>query len=306
MKQLIFLLLLSVFADNSFAQGCSDAGFCSLGALKGVNTHAAEKRRIDIGSNIGTGEEGTLTINPYLQYTQELGRHFSISGKVTATYANGFLGNNFGIGDFYGTVTYKTNDDNAASNFRILAGIKIPFNSSNQKNNAGSALPLDYQSSLGTYDAILGINYILHKHWEFNTGLQVPVIHNNKNTFFPYEYSDKRAESFAPTNFFKRKFDLLLRTGYYLNTGKGFTIKPGLLAIYHVGNDTYEDQFGKRASINGSKGLTLNGTITVGKQFNNKTSLEFIAATPFIVRDVRADGLTRSFVANVQYSIILD
>jgi hypothetical protein len=306
MKNFIFLLLLSAFTGKSFAQGCSDAGFCSLGALKGINTHAAEKRRIDIGSNIGTGEESTFTINPYLQYTQELGKHFSVSGKVTATYANGFLGNSFGIGDFYGIATYKANDDHATSNIRILAGVKIPFTSSNQKNNDGRALPLDYQSSLGTYDAILGFNYILHKHWEFNAGVQVPVIHNNKNTFFPQEYSDKRAESFAPTNYFKRKSDVLLRSGYYFTTGKGFTIKPGVLAIYHVGNDTYEDQFGKRASINGSKGLTLNGTIMVSKQFKNKTSLELIAATPFIVRDVRADGLTRSFVANVQYSISLD
>ncbi|PZR02444.1 MAG: hypothetical protein DI539_27695, partial [Flavobacterium psychrophilum] len=272
----------------------------------GISTHASEKRRIDIGSNTGTGEENTFTINPYLQYTQELSRHFSVSGKVTATYANGFLGNSFGIGDFYGIATYKANDDDATNNLRILAGIKIPFTSSNQKNNAGGALPLDYQSSLGTYDAILGINYILHRHWEFNAGVQVPVIQNNKNTFFPHEYSDKRAESFAPTNFFRRKSDVLLRSGYYFNTGKGFTIKPGVLAIYHVGNDTYEDQFGKRASINGSKGLTLNGTIMASKQFKNKTSLELIAATPFIVRDVRADGLTRSFVANVQYSISID
>lgn len=306
MKQLIFLFLLTVVAPNSRAQGCSDAGFCSLGPLKNVSLHEAEKRRIDIGSNAGTGEENTLTINPYLQYSQELGKHFSVSGKVTATYANGFLGNSFGIGDFFGTVTYKTNDNDAASNFRILAGIKIPFNSSNQKSNAGGALPLDYQSSLGTYDAILGINYIVHRHWEFNVGFQVPVIQNNKNTFFPHEYADKRAESFAPTNFFRRKSDLLLRTGYYFNAGKGFTVKPGLLAIYHTGEDTYEDRFGRRVSINGSKGLTLNGTVMVSKQFKNKTSLELIAATPFIVRDVRADGLTRSFVANVQYSIPLD
>lgn len=305
MKQGVLLIIGVLAVAVSIGQGCSDAGFCSLGALKGVHTRATEKHRIDIGANTGWGEENTFTFNPYLQYTRNLSNRFSVSGKVTATYASGFLGNRFGAGDFYGFATFKVNKDSSVHNWRALAGIKIPFTSSNQKNSRGGALPLDYQSSLGTYDVILGINYTVNKYLELSTGLQVPVIHNNRNTFFPEEYNDTRAQSFAPTNYFRRKSDILLRAGYYFNMGKNFVIKPGLLTIYHTGNDSYEDRFGKRAVINGSEGFTLNGTVTITKQFNNKTSLELIAATPFIVRDVRADGLTRSLAVNLQYSIAL-
>ncbi|SEW57239.1 hypothetical protein [Chitinophaga arvensicola] len=307
-KVLFFLALVIVLftaGGRLNAQGCSDAGFCSLGAPKEVSLSAKEKQRIDIGTNIGTGEENTFTINPYLQYSQPLGSRFSVLGKVTATYATGFLGSSFSPGDLYGVATYKASREHAASQLRFLAGIKIPFTAADQKGAGGLSLPLDYQSSLGTYDVILGINYTTGQHWELNTGFQTPVIQNNSNTFSPEQYDDNRAASFAPTSYFRRRPDLLLRAGYFFNIAKSVMIKPSLLAIYHTGRDTYKDALNGRIDIDGSSGLTLNGTLTVSKQFKNKSGLELIVATPFIVRQVRADGLTRSFVANIQYSFSL-
>jgi hypothetical protein len=186
---------------------------------------------------------------------------------------------------------------------RILAGVKIPFTSANSKNEHGKPLPLDYQSSIGTYDIITGVNYIIRNKLEFAAGLQVPVIQINKNTFFPEEYDDPRAREFAPTNNFRRKPDALLRAGYYIRLTSSVTIKPNLLGIYHLGKDTYENRFGSNTSIDGSAGLTLNGGIVVTKQLKNKDHLELIAATPFIARDIRADGLTRKAAFNLQYSI---
>lgn len=308
MNKYLFLLAFPAIiaaTGRSNAQGCSDAGFCSLMILKNVNPSAKKKQQISIGSNIGTGEEQTFTFNPYLQYSRSVSTRFSFQGKVTATYASGFLGSYFSPGDLYGLATYTANQSNT-DQLHLLAGVKIPFTRSGQKGNNGLSLPLDYQSSLGTYDVILGINYMAHQHWEFNTGIQIPVIQLNSNTFFPDEYNNKRAESFAPANYFRRKPDLLLRTGYMFSAGKSVTIKPGLLAIYHLGNDTYKDRLNNRVSIDGSKGLTLNGTVTISGQFKNKSVLELIAATPFIVREIRADGLTRSFVANIQYSFLLN
>lgn len=298
MKQLILIAFVLQVANQAMAQGCSDAGFCSLGALKETNIMEEGKRRLDLGTNTGIGEQHTFTINPYIQYHTTINKHLSLLGKITATYAHGFLGSKFQVGDFYGLATYTFNEG-----LRLLTGIKIPFTTANATTAEGRGLPLDYQSSLGTYDVVLGFSYIYKRHWEWNAALQAPVIQVNKNTFPPDDYTDSRVQHFAPTNLFRRRSDVLLRAGYYLSLGKSITVKPNLLAIYHIGEDTYQTPSGIRTAIDGSRGFTLNGALSFVKQFGNSTRLELIAATPFITRKVRADGLTRSAVLNVQYSL---
>lgn len=301
MKKVTCITVFMLLAAHSFSQGCSDAGFCSLGILKNQQAQGQYKNSFSIGLNYGNGEQQTSSINPYLEYARKLNNRFSVQAKVTAVYASGFLGSKFNLGDAFGFVTYSMPSKNKQHGFTLLAGIKVPFTSSNDKNSNGKPLPLDYQSSLATLDAIAGVNFIANKKWELNAGVQIPVINSNKNSFFPDEYNDARIAKFVATNKFERKSDLLLRLGHYFSLPKGISIKPNLLAIYHMGNDTYEDRFGKRQSISNSQGLTLNGGIVTTKSFNQKNELELVAATPLIFRDVRPDGLTRKAVINLQY-----
>ncbi|QTE39805.1 hypothetical protein J3L18_12380 [Mucilaginibacter gossypii] len=307
MKTIYLFAIAMVIALNGFAQGCSDAGFCSLGVLKNniedtVGT-LPKKNAIDFGINYGLGEQNTSTINTYVQYQVNLNNHFSFQSKLTATYATGFLGHAFNIGDVYGTLNY-TPRLNSANSLNFIGGIKIPVSTGNDKNNEGKPLPLDYQASIGTYDAIAGVNYIVNRTWEFDAAVQLPVIQINKSTYFPDEYNDPRALEFAPTNNFRRKSDLLGRIGYYIHLPQSsLTLKPSLSAVYHIGDDTYENKFGYKTSIDGSQGLTLNGSIVATKTFKNANRFEIVVGTPFIVRKIRPDGLTRSGVINFQYTI---
>jgi hypothetical protein len=303
MKKVVTILSLLFIAQQAAAQGCSDAGFCSLSVLKNQQVQNKYKNSFSVGANYGSGEEQTNSINPYIEYARKLSNSFSIQTKITATYASGFLGSKFNVGDVFGFVTYTMPLKNKNNSFTWLGGIKIPLTVSNDKNSSGKPLPLDYQSSLGTFDVIAGFNFIAHKKWELNAGVQIPVINSNKNTFFPDEYADARISKFVATNNFERKTDLLLRLGYYINLPKSFYIKPNLLAIYHTADDTYENRFGKRKAIDYSNGLTVNGGVVITKNINDKNQLELVAATPFIVRDVRPDGLTRKAVINLQYKI---
>jgi len=285
------------------SQGCSDAGFCSLGALKNVPGGSQPKRMLDIGFNFGYGEQKTLTYNPYIQYGIVMNERLSIQGKLTSTYASGFLGGKFNLGDVYGVLTYTpTNYPN--SSLRFIGGIKIPLTTANDKNAAGLALPLDYQSSIGTYDVIGGVNYIYSGHLEVDAALQVPVIQNNKSSFFPDNFPpDSRINNFPPTNQFRRQPDVLFRLGYYINLPASITLKPNLLAIYHTGNDNYLNRAGARVALINSQGVTLNQGINVTKRFGNNNRLELIAAMPVKGRQLRPDGLTRKWVLNLQYSI---
>lgn len=301
MKYLFTLMLSALAITRGFSQGCSDAGFCSLGVLKNY-TESPARHTLSIGSSYGLGEGSTSTINPYLEYGVKSGEHFSYSAKITATYATGFLGSVFDAGDIYGNVTYSS--PTATGNvFNFIGGVKIPLTTSNDKNSAGKPLSLDYQSSIGTYDVIGGVNYVVHQKWEFDAGVQLPFYQHNKSTFFPADYTDPRTVKFAPTNNFRRNSDVLGRIGYYIRLNNSFMLKPNVLGVYHLGTDTYEDRLGARQDISGSKGITINGALTAVKTFKNKSSLEVIAATPFAVRKIRPDGLTRDLVINVQYSI---
>jgi hypothetical protein len=302
-KNSCLFIVLTAISFNAFSQGCSDAGFCSLGALKNVSIGNQPKQMLDFGFNFGYGEQKTLTYNPYLQYGVMLNDKWFIQGKLTSTYAKGFLGDKFDLGDIYGVATYKPTTD-ANNIIHLLGGIKIPLTTSNDKNANGLPLPLDYQSSIGTYDVIGGINYVFHKHIEADLALQLPIIQNNKSTFSPALYpADNRTDHFAPTTNFERKPDVLFRLGVYINLPAAITLKPNLLAIYHLGQDTYQNTAGSRDQLIGTKGLTINEGITLTKQFKNNNRLELLTAMPIKGRQVRADGLTRKWVLNVQYTI---
>jgi hypothetical protein len=66
----------------------------------------------------------------------------------------------------------------------------------------------------------------------------------------------------------------------------------GVLPIYHLTDDII---FGNQ-KVTGSSGLTLNLNAKAYKQLKNNTVLSLALGAPIIDRDVRPDGLTRSFV----------
>ena len=277
------------------AQGCSDAGICSIN--HGFQVDEKElKNIIEIATIFGAGESDVKYFSPYISYTKRFNDRYSFTSKVTFSTANGSFGTRSQFGDAYliGNYTFKEKNNKQWS---TLVGWKFPFNSSNLKIN-GYSLPMDYQSSLGTIDLFLGTN-LQYKNWDFNGAIQIPIINLNKNSYFK-EFG--RTDNFSSTNLFERKPDALLRATYSIKTPNNkFTFKPNVLFIYHLGEDGFESVFGVRESIIGSDGLTINGNLISAYKINKQSSLELSLATPFVIRDVRPDGLTRSFVAGILY-----
>ena len=292
----MLIIAIGIFS-NSFAQGCSDAGICSIG--NGFQTTDKElKNGIEIGSIFGAGEADVTYISPYITYTRTINERFSLSSKITYSVASGSFGKRGAFGDAYliGNYNWKPKTNKQWSS---LVGFKIPFTSSNLKINEFS-LPLDYQSSLGTFDLIAGLN-LNYKKWDFNIAVQIPVFNNNKNSYFR-EFSN--TDDFPSTNLFERKSDALFRTTYTFQTAtKKFTFKPNVLFIYHLGEDSFENAFGDRETIKNSDGLTINGNIIGSYAINTKNTIELSLAAPFVVREVRPDGLTRKFTAGIIYKV---
>ncbi|OXA72310.1 hypothetical protein B0A56_13760 [Flavobacterium columnare NBRC 100251 = ATCC 23463] len=294
-KLKIALLLLSgIVSQPLAAQGCSDAGFCSVGnPFKTVNKDI--KNYIEVNAGYGLGEKNTGIISSHIAYTRLFTDRLAMNVKVTGLSANGNLGTKTNVGDLFITANYKLNDSDKLK-WSGLLGLKIPFTKGNDKINTIS-LPMPYQSSLGTYDIIGGLEVGLKK-WDFNLATQIPLS-DNKNSYLSNLSSN---QGFVSSNLLHRKPDVLFRSTYkILLANEQLTLKPNLLFIYHLGNDSYIDQLNQKIEIANSNGLTLNGNIIANYKLGANSSIETSLAAPFIIRKVRPDGLTRALTFGVTF-----
>lgn len=279
----------------AYSQGCSDAGICTInkGFQQGEITF---KNDLEISAIYSLGEADLVYVSPYVSYTKRFNERYSFTAKVTFSTATGSFGTRSQFGDAFLVGNYVFKEKNNRQ-WSALLGFKFPFTASNLKIN-GYSLPLDYQSSLGTIDVFVGTNY-RYKKWNFDLALQLPVINLNKNSYFS-EYAG--SDDFPSTNLFQRQPDALIRTTYMIQTlNKRISFKPNLLFIYHLGEDSFENIFGQREHIKGSDGLTINGNLLTSYKLTGQSRIELSLAAPFVVRTIRPDGLTRSFVAGLQY-----
>lgn len=287
----IFILFVLLLSNAGFSQGCSDAGFCTSDNIKHGTASDSFKNTVKLGANYGQADFDVAVYGMYLEYKYQLSEKVNVGMRMN--YINQFRDNSSSsaLSDGFIITDYKINATMGAN-----IGLKIPFSDGNLKNN-GVALPMDFQPSLGTYDVVLGFSK-KHKNFLFAVGYQQPL-NKNKNTFF----KPLNSAEFFTTNQFKRAPDVLARVGYSYKLNEKWNISPSLLPIYHLGNDTFEDVIQQEIQIEGSKGLTLNGNLLIQYQLNPKNAFEFSVGSPFVVRENRPDGLTRSIVLNLEYKI---
>lgn len=295
-KAILISVFLVLTITRLYSQGCSDAGICSITSAHPIDSAELKKNSLEVGYIFGKGLEDLVYNNGFIGYTRDFKNNWVLGTKITYNQASGSFGTLGRLGDIFFVMNYKK-ELNKHSFFKPSFGLKIPLSQSNTKINQ-IALPLDYQSSLGTFDALVAIEYG-YKKWSVDAALQLPFWQLNRNSYFD-EYA--ASNDFPSTNLFKRKPDILLRSTYTFNTktNKWF-FKPNLMAIYHVGNDTYEDIFRKRQEIKKSQGITLNASLSTDYYINNKNCLKLTIAAPLLVRAIRPDGLTRAVIASIAY-----
>jgi hypothetical protein len=308
LNALCFCALIIISRPFLQAQGCSDAGFCTLSQFmphtaqsdstiqnNAQNTTViTQQNQFKIGLAYGQADKQISTIATYIAYNKQWDK-LSIELKLSAIAQNGNDIKTFGISDLFVNASYPI-----YKQLNVSIGTKIPFSKADKQQN-GLFLPMDYQASLGTFDLIAGISYTIKK-WQFALALQQPLTQNN-NQFNPTLYPNSSALStFENTQQFYRSGDMLLRIAYPFQL-KQWTITPSILPIYHLKNDQYTNIAGNKMDIEGSKGITLNTNLYITYNINAKNALQLSIAAPAIVRKNRPDGLTRSLVANIEYRI---
>lgn len=293
-----------------FAQGCSDAGFCTMGAMK-PDQPFNKKVQLRLRAMEVSFYRGTTTTTPIV-YVANVDASFSLSNKTSfqvklpyQTVQSGNFGTTGGLGDISLCVT-RNLFTSEKYDINISLGGKIPSNDSNKKAESKFdelSLPMYYQTSLGTFDAISGISVITPK-WLFATGIQVPLNRNNNqfewDDWFEVYPDDNYVQTYSQSNQLKRGIDVMLRAERNFRFSQ-FNFSAGLLPIYRITNDEITLN-GVRVKPSGAKGLALSGIVTAGYNLNVRSSMRLLVGHKIVQRDRNPDGLTRELVTTFSYN----
>ncbi|MFY0601505.1 MAG: hypothetical protein JXR03_17655 [Cyclobacteriaceae bacterium] len=313
------LLLITCLEGGVLAQGCSDAGFCTMGAMKPDQTYS-RKINFKLRSVEFNYYKGKTTLSPVVSvYTADISIGIndktSFQVKLPYQHVKGNFGSNQGMGDVSFSVS-RSIGKLKGYNVGVTLGGKIPSGYGSDKAGGKQVefgpdgthpgdLPMYYQVSLGTYDLVAGAS-IINEKWLFATGIQIPIIHKNRNDFrwgkWPnYPGGQAYVNEYWLANDLKRGTDIMLRAERnfrFLN----YNFSLGVLPIYRITKDErYDFANDKRIKAPNTTGLAFSALASAGYKFNVNNSVKFIYGYKFVDRKNNPDGLTRDSVISLSY-----
>ncbi len=310
MKALYLLTITLGCSLSALSQGCSDAGFCTMGAMKPDQPYN-KKIALKLRSMEFSFYRGTTTLTPVI-YVATADLNFTLNSKnafqVKLPYQaiEGRLANTNSIGDISLCFTRSIYSSDAFD-LNLSLGSKIPTNKSDKSTN-GLPLPMYYQTSLGTYDVIAGLSLINRK-WLFATGIQIPLNQNN-NQFIWSAWAGTDEEPYVnqynQAKDLRRGIDVMLRVERNFRFSK-VNFSAGLLPIYRIQRDEFTksgqtaNSIQERVSPKEGKGLALSAIATVGYNFNVQSGIKLLVGHKLRQRDINPDGLSRVFVFSFTY-----
>ncbi len=304
-RNIVYTLFFLAACHAAYSQGCSDAGFCTMGAMK-PDQPFNKKIELKLRSMEVSFYRGTTTLTPVVyvataDMTFSLNYKTSFQIKLPYQAVTGRLANTSSLGDISLCLT-RNLYSSQKTDINLSVGTKIPSNHSDKTEN-GRPLPMYYQTSLGTYDFITGISLITRQ-WLFATGIQIPL-NQNENKFLWGAWTDSGEDpeyikKYSKAKELKRGTDVMVRVERNFRLSR-FNFSLGLLPIYRVTNDEITNPQGKREKPDGAKGLAMSGIVTAGYSFNVHSGIKLLGGHKIVQRDNNPDGLTRELVTTVSY-----
>lgn len=306
MKIIVMFCLSVVFSTiDLIAQGCSDAGICSVAGAHYPNETKEDSihderyhLRAGITMSGASGEQRVFAgqINPELEW--RITPSFSLQARASYIYTSGNLTTVSGAGDFITGIHYFKQRGNGDGLIFSLA-TKIPSGNADLAEN-GRPLPMPYQMSLGTLDLIGGVTYST-KSWRFSAGYQHILKNNNENGFLRKRWEgNEDAQEYFESKGLIRGNDVSLKVErvFVLKKAK---LSTGLMSIYRISKDEFINDENLRTAIKNSDGLTINIALAMNYPISKRSGLMTVLGVPVFVREIRPDGTTRSAVLNIMY-----
>lgn len=300
----LFLLLLTISHVNG--QGCSDAGFCTMGAMRPSQPY--EKNLKIVLKSVELSQYVGVTRFEDVIYATTVDLNVGITSKDAAQFkipymvAEGPLGNSNGLGDISMSYT-RTILNERDYQVNLTGGFKIPLGNSNESFE-GKPLPMYYQQSLGTFDLVFGASFLTDK-WLIATGYQ-HSLNSNENQFFWKPWIDEgfdreSIEKYPLSIDLNRGKDVMLRVERSIKKSN-WGLSVGLLGIYRLSKDLITSPFSEeRTRVDGSDGLALTAILGLKYNFNTKSGVKLIFGQRLIKRKFNPDGLSREQVLEIGY-----
>lgn len=298
------------------AQGCSDAGFCTMGAMKPDQKFTSKSnvqlRSIEVGQYIGLTRFADVILAYNVDFNVALNPKTTLQFKIPYQIVDGPLARTNGLGDISLSLTRNlVTKSNYQVNFTL--GGKIPTGNPTKLDDQGRPLPMYYQSTLGTFDVVLGLSFITRK-WLIATGYQQalnqidnqfvwgayePV--NGMNSDISQEFFENVVREYPVSRNLYRGKDVMLRVERNFRFSK-FNVNLGMLYIYRLDRDRIERGDLELISDQ-SNGLAWTGLAGFGYRVSPKSSIKVMNGFRIIKRHFNPDGLSREFVNTVSYQL---
>lgn len=306
LKYLIGLIALFSSCYSLFSQGCSDAGFCTMGAMRPGQAYSSNVKivlkSIELSQYVGLTRFDDRVYATTLDFNVGITDKDAVQFKLPYMSTEGPLGNSSGVGDVSLSYT-RTLIKNPEYQLNLTFGAKIPLGRSD-KTFENKPLPMYYQQNLGTYDLVIGVSFLSDK-WLIATGYQQPL-NSNENEFFwaPWvqEGKDlKEVEQYPTSIALDRGNDLMFRLERSMRKSN-WAVSLGLLSIYRLNLDERTNpKTKKRELVDDSDGLALTALLGLKYQFNINSGIKATFGQRLIKREFNPDGLSREQVIEVGY-----
>lgn len=294
-----------------YGQGCSDAGFCTMGAMKPDQQYDRNLpitlRSINFTFYEGQSNTSAVIRSGILDLGFVTKKDITLQVKIPYMFVKGNFGSNQGLGDISLSLTKSITQ---TQNFELLGtiGAKIPTGRANDiQQDEGVVLPMYYQTTLGTYDFVMGAS-LINRDWLFSAGYQQPIVHQNENTFSAdpqewawYEGGIDYVREHDEAIDLKRGADIMLRVERNWRLSR-LNFNVGLLPIYRITKDQGKNENGEYQQLEGTTGLALSALFGIGYKFNVYSGLSLIYGQRITDRAYNPDGLTRKHVINLSYN----
>lgn len=311
-QHFVFVVFFLSFQHFSFSQGCSDAGFCTMGALKPDQPFSKREnlklKSIELSHYAGVTRFQDVIYNYIIDVGFKVGSRTSLQLKLPFVRVDGILKDTQGIGDL---VVGLSRNIGSVGDFdlSLTFGTKIPLGRNDLTVDypdtlgevSSRPLPMYYQPSLGTYDVVSGLS-IVNSKWLFAFGIQ-HSLNTIENDFVwgKWNGTDIRNEIIADYpkgRNLDRGTDLMIRIERNFRF-TNFNINTGILPIYRLNKDKVELPNGTFEEQDGSKGLALTFLLGGGYKFSPRTGIKVMNGIRLRQRPINPDGLSREFVSNV-------
>jgi hypothetical protein len=314
MKKSLICCILLWIKFFAVGQGCSDAGFCTMGAMKPDQPFNKKMnvrlRSIDFSQYYGLTHFNNHIFVSTVEANISIGTKYTVQAKVPYQVANGHLGTFQSLSDISLSVTRNLiSTETFDVNFTV--GTKIPSNNGDLPQVNGKSLPMYYQTSLGTHDIIFG-GSIVSKKWLFAAGYQQALNHNQNGFWWGEWHGQDSAyvHQYAQSNNLKRGNDVMVRIERNFRLSR-FNASIGLLPIYRLNRDVVsipstinpdDPSLNTVKKSSGSDGLALSGIYTLGYNFDVRSGIRLLIGNRIVQRPINPDGLSREFVVSFTYS----